>query len=69
MLTFEQFRIWCLKNNKERKHVAVEADISLPTVHNIFNDKLPVRTDTIEKLCKTYKLRIEEVMEYREESE
>ena len=67
MMTFEPFRIFCLKNRKGRKDVIAETGLGSTTVHRIFNDSHPVLTDTLETLCKTYNLKIDEVIEFRED--
>lgn len=69
MLTFLPFRMWCLKNGKKRDDVAKDAALSLNTVNDIYNDKFPFKTNTIEALCRAYQLRIEEVIEYKEDTE
>ncbi|WP_028559003.1 helix-turn-helix domain-containing protein [Paenibacillus pinihumi] len=67
MLTFEPFRHWCFVNKKERKDVAAETGFSMPTIGNIYNDKFPFKTDTLETLCRVYGLRVEQVIEYKQD--
>ncbi len=66
MLTFEPFRVWFIKTGKPRTDIRTDCDFSPSTVAKIWNDRFPVRSDVIETICKTYGLRIEEVIEYRE---
>lgn len=67
MLTFEPFRIWCVKKRKNRTDLNKECGFAPATVAKIWHDRFPVRSDVIEKICRTYGLRIEEVIEYRGE--
>jgi DNA-binding Xre family transcriptional regulator len=69
MLTFEPFRLWIVKAKKSRMDIVRECKFSRATSAKIWNDGLPVRSDTIEALCRTYGLRIEEVVEYREDED
>lgn len=67
MLTFEPFRIWMAKAKKTANQVAKECGLSQYVATKIRNDIFPVRTDIIEKLCRKYGLRVEDVIEYRKE--
>lgn len=67
MLTFEPFRIWIVKAKKSRMDVIRECKFSSTTTAKIWSDTFPVRSDTIETLCRMYGLRIEEVIEHRED--
>ncbi|WP_390905364.1 helix-turn-helix domain-containing protein [Paenibacillus melissococcoides] len=68
MISFEPFRLWAYRNNKKQKHIMEETGIYSDTIQRIFNDKI-VRTETIDVICRTYKLSVSEVMEYRDEKE
>ncbi len=65
MLTFEPFRIWLVKTKKGRVAVREECGFSSSTFAKIMNDSFPIRSDTIETLCETYNLKINEVIEFR----
>ncbi|BFH18247.1 hypothetical protein J6TS7_20670 [Paenibacillus dendritiformis] len=69
MLTFEPFRIWLVKSKKSNTEVLNDCGFSPTTVAKIMKDRFPVRSDVIEKLCRVYHLRIDEVIEYREGKE
>ncbi|WP_309479244.1 helix-turn-helix domain-containing protein [Brevibacillus agri] len=58
--------MWFIKTGKPRTDIRTDCDFSPSTVAKIWNDRFPVRSDVIETICKTYGLRIEEVIEYRE---
>lgn len=69
MLSFEPFRIWCVKQKKGKMEVLEELGISTATAAKIWKDIMPIRSDTIEVLCRTYGLRVEEVIEYKPEED
>jgi hypothetical protein len=65
MLTFEPFRIWVVKAKKTRMDIIRECKFSSATTAKIWHDSFPVSSETIDVLCRTYGLRIEEVIESR----
>ena len=67
MLTFEPFRIWYDRQRKKKTDMYEECGFVPTTVAKIFSDGFPVRSDTIETICRVYDLRIEQVIEYRKE--
>jgi len=64
MISFEPFRIYCVKNNKKQKDVRDETGLAHATVNKLFNDK-PIKVEVVEKLCEHYDLKVEEVIEYK----
>jgi len=69
MLTFEPFRIWFMRSGKSKMAMQAECGLQPTTAAKVWNDRFPVRSDVIEKICRTYNLRIEQVIEYRSEVE
>lgn len=67
MLTFEPFRIWFIKHHptQSKEDFRRETGFAPTTASKVWRDRLPVSTDTIERLCKTYNLRVDQVIEYR----
>jgi DNA-binding Xre family transcriptional regulator len=68
-LTFEPFRIWYDRQRKKKTDMYAECGFAPATVAKIFSDGFPVRTDVIERICDVYGLRVEQVIEYREDTE
>jgi len=71
-LTFEPFRQWFAQQKdgsrpKRKTDLYSECGFSSNTCGKIWNDRFPVRSEVIEKLCQVYGLRIEQVIEYRED--
>ncbi|MBD1373959.1 helix-turn-helix transcriptional regulator [Hazenella sp. IB182357] len=68
MITYEPFRLWYVKHfpNHSRNDIAKETGLSRHTITKIWNDN-HTKTETLERICETYKLRIEQVCEYREQ--
>jgi DNA-binding Xre family transcriptional regulator len=69
MLTFEPFRIWYDRQKKKKTDMYTECGFAPGTVAKIFSDGFPVRSDVIETICRVYGLRVEQVIEYREEAQ
>lgn len=67
MLTFEPFREWCVKQKKKRTDLIRECGFSPTTVAKIFGDKFPIRSDVLETLCRVYRRKIHQIIEYRED--
>lgn len=65
MLTFMPFKIWCLENGKERKDVVRDTGINKTTVDQIFREEFPFKTTVIERICKAYGLRVEQVIQIK----
>ncbi|MFW5434373.1 helix-turn-helix domain-containing protein [Paenibacillus apiarius] len=65
-LTFEPLRKWFDSKNKKRTEMYTTCKFSPTTVAKLWDDRFPVRSDVIETICRTYKLRIENVIEYVE---
>lgn len=73
-LTFEPFRTWYSKQKdgsrkKPKKHMIEECGFSWTTVNKIWADRFPIRSDVIETLCRVYKLKVQQVIEYRRDGE
>ncbi|PTM51938.1 helix-turn-helix domain-containing protein [Desmospora activa] len=68
MLTFEPLRIWFVKQNKNRTDMCKkeECGFSPQTVAKIWRDAR-VRSDVIERICETYNLPVEQVMQYKKQ--
>lgn len=68
-LTFEPFRIWFIKYHPTRKKMDFQRETGLApsSAAKVWEDRFPVRTDLIEKVCQTYKLNIEQVLCYKHE--
>lgn len=66
MLSFEPFRIWATIHQKTRKQVAMDCEVSLPTIYRVWKDE-PVSSELIHKLCSVYDLPIQEVMQYKKD--
>jgi DNA-binding Xre family transcriptional regulator len=66
MISFQPFRDWFYRSHptKIKSHVTKEAGISWATVNKIFDDKT-VQTDMIAQLCKTYNLKVEQVIVFQ----
>ncbi|PZM63726.1 helix-turn-helix domain-containing protein [Paenibacillus dendritiformis] len=67
MLTFEPLRKWFTSKDKNRTEMYKTCGFAPTTVAKIWDDRFPVRSDVIEKICRTYNLRIEQVIEYKED--
>ncbi|REK68032.1 MAG: hypothetical protein C6P35_03425 [Cohnella sp.] len=46
-----------------------ECGFSWTTVNKIWADRFPIRSDVIETLCRVYKLKVNQVIEYRPDGE
>lgn len=68
MLTFEPLRIWFVKKNKKRTDMCEECGFSPQTVAKIWKDSR-VRSDVIDRICETYDLAVEQVIEYRKKKD
>lgn len=66
-LTFEPLRKWFVKENKKRTEMYETCGFSPTTVAKLWDDRFPIRSDVIETICRTYHLRIEQVIEYKED--
>lgn len=66
-LSFEPLRKWFVKEKKKRTEMYETCRFSPTTVAKIWDDRFPVRSDVIETICRTYKLKIEQVIEYKED--
>lgn len=72
MITFEPFREWYNQQmdgsrKKRRLDLLNECNMSPTTAQKIWSDKLPVRTDVIDKLCDVYGLRVDQVIKFVKE--
>ncbi|WP_374049711.1 helix-turn-helix domain-containing protein [Paenibacillus larvae] len=47
----------------------IDCGFAPQTVAKVWGDRFPMRTDVIEKICKTYGLRIEQVLVWKNEEE
>ena len=65
MLTFEPLRLWFKANNKQRTDMYKDCGFAPQTVAKIWNDRFPVRSDIIDKICDTYDLQIEQVIKHK----
>ncbi|MBS7531880.1 helix-turn-helix domain-containing protein [Hazenella sp. IB182353] len=70
-LTFKPFHIWFNTHHstKERMDFINETKFAPQTASKVWNDRFPVKSDVIERICETYNLKIEEVCEYREDKQ
>lgn len=64
MLTFEPFRIWFITKHPTRKKgdFLKETGFSPSTSSKVWNDKFPVSSDVIDRICETYNLEVHEVI-------
>lgn len=66
MWTYEPFRVWFITQHptKRRSDIPKETGLSRHTITKIWNDE-HVKTETIERICETYNLRVEQVCQYK----
>lgn len=67
MLTFEPFRIWFIKNHPTNSKVDFrnETGLANSSAAKVWKDRFPVRSDLIDRICETYNLDIQQVVQYR----
>ncbi|GGE28286.1 hypothetical protein GCM10011571_32980 [Marinithermofilum abyssi] len=63
-LTFEPFRVWFVKHHPTRRKMDFqkETQFSPQTAAKVWEDRFPVRSDVIDRLCETYDLEVHEVI-------
>lgn len=61
-LTFEPFRIFFVKQKKDKMELVEKVGLSPRTASKIWKDRFPVRSDVIDRLCEYYDLEVEEVI-------
>lgn len=66
MWTYEPFRLFYVRTYSDlnKSQIARETGLSRHTITKILEDR-HVKTDTLERLCRTYGLRIEQVCQYK----
>lgn len=71
MLTFEPFRVWFIKHHptNSKEDFRTETGFAPNTAAKVWKDRFPVRSDVIERICETYDLRIEQVIEFRKSNQ
>lgn len=67
-ISFAPFRAWYVNEHPtgQKQDMIKELNTSWKTVSKIWGDKLPVRTDVIEKICNTYGLTLDQVITLKE---
>lgn len=68
-LTFEPLRIWFVKKKKDKGDLVKDIGVSPTTAAKIWNDRLPLRTDIIDRICEEYDLEVEEVIRRKKPGE
>jgi DNA-binding Xre family transcriptional regulator len=68
-LTFEPFRIFFVKNKKDKMELIEKVGLSPKTAAKIWKDRFPVRSDVIERLCEAYDLEVEQVIRRKKPGE
>jgi DNA-binding Xre family transcriptional regulator len=61
-LTFEPLRIFFVKKKLDRMELINKVKLSPATASKVWNDRFPVRTDTIDRICEYYDLEVHEVI-------
>lgn len=61
-LSFEPLRIYFVKKKKDKMDLVNEVKLSPSTAAKVWNDRFPLRTDVIDRICETYDLEIEDVI-------
>lgn len=71
MITFEPFKIWHLKQKKRKGDLYVECGFSPTTVAKIWKDDgdTDFRLSIVDRICSVYKLKVEDVIKYKEDEE
>jgi hypothetical protein len=69
-LTFEPFRVWFVKHHPTRKKMDFQRETGLApsSAAKVWEDRFPVRSDVIERICETYDLKVEEVIQMKKSS-
>lgn len=66
MLSFAPFRSWFVTKHPTGKRMDFqkETGFSPSTAAKVWADKLPVKSDIIDRICETYNLQVNEVIKY-----
>jgi hypothetical protein len=66
-LTFEPFRVWFVKHHRTGRKMDFQHDTGLAprTAAKVWNDRLPVSSDVVDRICSAYNLRVDQVIEHR----
>lgn len=68
-LTFEPFRKWWKINGDKKSDFLEDTKFSPQTAAKVWYDRFPVRSDVIETICVVYNLKIQDVIEIKNDSE
>lgn len=68
-LTFDPFRVWFVQNHPTRRKMDFqkETGLSPQTSAKVWEDRFPVRSDVIERICATYRLQPGQVIAFHPE--
>lgn len=69
MLSFEPLRIFFVKKKIDKMDLVKKVHLSPTTVSKIWNDRFPVRSDVIDRICDFYDLEVHEVIKRVKEDE
>lgn len=68
-LTFEPFRIYFVKTKRDKMELIEKVGFSPKTAAKVWNDRFPIRSDVIDRLCETYDLEVHEVIRRKKPGE
>ncbi|MDH6674939.1 DNA-binding Xre family transcriptional regulator [Paenibacillus sp. LBL] len=72
MITFKPFRDWYDSQmdgsrKKRRGDFLKECQVTPTRAQKIWEDRMPVKTDIIDKICEVYGLKVEQVIAFKHE--